>query len=381
MKHLVFTGSGLAALSLVTRLIDNGVADSHLITLIDKDRKENNDRTWCFWEKQEGYFENVVYRKWKQLDFFSNSFASPLPIEPYQYKMIQAADFYKYCLDKIQRHPNVFLLKEDIVSVEAADEQVKIQLVNGAELIYENAIGFNSIPNKYEPRTGDIMLLQHFKGWIIKTDDAVFDNGKATLMDFRVSQQRGTSFVYVLPLDNNRALVEYTLFTELVLEDEEYDIALRNYCKTFLQLQDYEITHEEKGAIPMNNLHYPTQINGMQQIGTAGGQTKASSGYTFQFIQKQSDELAQQLKSGNYRPGLKTAKWRFRFYDHTLLHILYNRQYPGDKIFTTLFRKNPATRVLRFLDNETSLPEELKLLWTLPTWPFLKAAIQKRRTY
>ncbi|MCR6722518.1 MAG: lycopene cyclase family protein [Chitinophagaceae bacterium] len=70
MKHLVFTGSGLAALSLVTRLIDNGVADSHLITLIDKDRKENNDRTWCFWEKQEGYFENVVYRKWKQLDFF-----------------------------------------------------------------------------------------------------------------------------------------------------------------------------------------------------------------------------------------------------------------------------------------------------------------------
>ena len=34
------------------------------------------------------------------------------------------------------------------------------------------------------------------------------------------------------------------------------------------------------------------------QIGTAGGQTKASSGYTFQFIQKQSQQIVDYLIAG-----------------------------------------------------------------------------------
>jgi lycopene beta-cyclase len=67
---------------------------------------------------------------------------------------------------------------------------------------------------------------------------------------------------------------------------------------------------------------------------------------------------------------------RFRFYDSVLLRLISERKLPGDKIFSRLFQQNKPTAVLKFLDNETSIGEELKLISTLPVWPFLKAAIR-----
>ena len=52
---------------------------------------------------------------------------------------------------------------------------------------------------------------------------------------------------------------------------------------------------EEFGIIPMTNADFPFFKNGMYYIGTAGGQTKASTGYTFRFIQKQADAIVEQL--------------------------------------------------------------------------------------
>jgi lycopene beta-cyclase len=49
---------------------------------------------------------------------------------------------------------------------------------------------------------------------------------------------------------------------------------------------------------------------------------------------------------------------------------------PGKKVFTDLFKNNPVQNVLKFLDNETSLSEELKIISSLPTLPFLKAGIR-----
>jgi lycopene beta-cyclase len=143
-----------------------------------------------------------------------------------------------------------------------------------------------------------------------------------------------------------------------------------------LGIEQYTVVEEEFGSIPMTSEKLPFKGNGWQ-IGTAGGQTKASSGYTFQFIQKQSERILQQLLKGKPLAELKFTPARFRFYDNTLLHILYNDTLPGKKIFTRLFQKNKPRQVLRFLDNESSLAEELKIISSLPTWPFLKAALKQ----
>ena len=370
----IFFGAGCAGLSLLTRMLRTGRFNDKKILLVDREQKTKNDRTWCFWEKERGFFEDVVCKKWNTISFFSNDYSSTFPIQPYQYKMIRGIDFYKYCLDEIQRHPNVEIMYGHVNAWERKDLTITLKIDDkDMRLDDEDTVIFNSIYYSSSMGIKTIMLLQHFKGWLIETPSPSFNQEVATIMDFRVHQAHGTSFAYILPLDNNRALIEYTLMTKELLQPGEYDRELSDYLKNILGVKEYTITEQEFGSIPMTNEKFKFSGKGWQ-IGTAGGQTKASSGYTFQFIQKQSEKIVNCLISGNSLKEIKTAPGRFKFYDDTLLHILYHNSFRADKIFTDLFKKNRPQQVLRFLDNESSIIGELKIISSLPAWPFLKAA-------
>lgn len=351
-------------------MLESGRFRDKKILLIDRAPKTSNDRTWCFWEEGDGFFEEIVHRRWERLDFFSDHWSGDLSVSPYRYKMIRGADFYRYCFDRISRAGTVEIQYGEIGPCSARKEGVTLTL-DGKKFSLQADYVFSSL---YRPGKAKFPLLQHFKGWVIETDEPVFDPGRATLMDFRVSQERGTTFSYVLPFSEREALVEYTLFTKEVLTDEQYDAGLSAYINDFIKTANYRVREEETGVIPMTDEVFPFYKDGIFHIGTAGGRTKASTGYTFQFIQKQSQEILELLLAGQTPLGVRKEAGRFRFYDNTLLYILYNNTLAGDRIFSTLFRRNNASRVFRFLDNETSLREELGILSTLPTWPFLKAA-------
>jgi len=371
----IICGAGCAGLSLVMRMIRSGKFNDKKILLLDKERKTKNDRTWCFWEKDMGFFEEVVYRKWDSISFLSNGYSSLMNIAPYQYKMIRGIDFYEYCFREIAEQSNIEVVYGDIKSWHYENSEA-VFTINNQEFRLGNALVFNSI---YEPREvtkKTIRLLQHFKGWVIETNEPSFDTSEATMMDFRVSQQHGTTFAYVLPFSTTSALVEYTLFTKELLRPGQYDNELRNYINTWLGINEYKIKEEEFGIIPMTNEKFSFDGHGWQ-IGVAGGQTKASSGYTFQFIQKQSRQIVDLLIKNKPLGSLPASAKRFRFYDNTLLHILYYEKLPGNEVFTQLFKKNKPQQVLKFLDNESSLKDELKIISTLPTWPFLKAALKQ----
>ena len=396
---LVFLGGGCATLSLLTRLIESGACIDKRFLIIDPSDKKSNDRTWCFWEKGSGYFEKLVHHEWGELDFKQPRFSDSLDMDGYRYKMIRGIDFYEYCLNVLRASGQVDFLQDEITdwSIEKTDSQGEILDSSGEILritgkktekisVKANLI-FNSIPldlGKKQP--GVVNLLQHFKGVIVESDQFNFDPHRATLMDFRVSQTEGTTFIYVLPLSKNKALVEYTLFTADLLSPEQYNQGIADYIGEFLDVTNYKIIEEEFGIIPMTTQRFPWYANGAFNIGTAGGQTKGSSGYTFQFIQKRSAQLAALLQNSSDWSKLKStliqlqgdAK-RFHFYDRVLLNVLAANYYPGDQVFATLFEKNPAHRVFQFLDNETNLLQELQIISTLPTWPFLKAALKSWR--
>jgi len=372
----IFCGAGCASLSLLMRMIRSGKFADKKILLVDKEQKNKNDRTWCFWETQPGFFEDIVYHKWDTISFLSDDFSATTNINPYQYKMIRGIDFYNYCFDEIKKHPGIEILNGSLSAGDFHKEGVTIN-VDDKTLHIDKATIFNSITNLENKQPGEIKLLQHFKGWIIESARAVFDPGVALIMDFRVHQGHGTTFAYVLPFSETKALVEYTLFTKTLLEQQQYDVELKKYLTEILKLENYTILNTEFGVIPMTNRKFEFQNNGVFNIGTAGGQTKASSGYTFQFIQKQSQQIVDCLANGGSLVTIFDPPKRFRFYDNTLLHILYNNKLQGKKIFTSLFQKNKPQSVLRFLDNETTLIEELKIISSLPTVPFLKAALKQ----
>lgn len=367
---IIVLGAGCAGLSLVMRLLQNPDTQHKTILLIDKEPKQQNDRTWCFWEKGEGFFESLITMQWAQLDFYSGTYCGQLDMAPYRYKMIRGIDFYNHCFAVIQQWPNVTVLYDEVLQYDAQTVQLAKGQVNCA-----GALVFSSLYTPPPQKTGRYYLLQHFKGWMVQTEQPHFDVQRATLMDFRVSQAQGASFVYVMPLAPNRALVEYTLFTESLLQPQDYDATLKDYIDQYLNIKAYTVTEQEFGVIPMTSAPIPAMANGVYHIGTAGGQTKASSGYTFQFIQKQAAAIVANIAAGKAPFANRKTHRRFQLYDNTLLHVMANKKMTGDAIFARLFAKNKAAALFKFLDNETTLPEELKIMATVPQAMFIKVAL------
>ena len=179
----IFCGAGCASLSLLMRMIRSGKFADKKILMIDKEAKNKNDRTWCFWETQPGFFEDIVYRKWDTISFLSDDFSATTNINPYQYKMIRGIDFYNYCFDEIKKHPGIEILNGSLTAGYFHKEGVTIN-VDDKTLHLDSATVFNSITNLENKQPGEIKLLQHFKGWVVESAKPVFNPGIASIMDF-----------------------------------------------------------------------------------------------------------------------------------------------------------------------------------------------------
>ena len=342
---IIFLGGGAATLSLLIRLIRSGACADKRFLVIDSSDKKANDRTWCYWEKGTGYFEDVVHRRWSGLSVKNEGVDLDLNFEEglggYEYKMIRGQDFYLYCQEVLQASGQVEFFQASVLDASFANGLLRLNLSSSAEpLIVGADVVFNSIPpdlNRIQD-AGFINILQHFKGITIESPELSLEVDVAQLMDFRTPQTQGTSFFYVMPLEKNKALVEYTLFTPSLLSASEYDAGLKKYISEVMGLSTYSVVEEEFGVIPMTNYRFKFYDHGLFNIGTAGGQTKGSSGYTFRFIQKRSDLIAGLLCSEtNWSSvekklqALEKTPSRFHFYDNVLLNVLWHHYLPGDQ--------------------------------------------------
>ena len=285
MKYdYIIAGSGCAGLSLLYKLLLTPSLQNKSILIVDKDQKKTNDRTWCFWEKKPGLFEAIVHAKWKTLAFLSTDFKKELELKSYTYKMILGIDFYNFVINFAKEFKNVTFLHETIVSIDCNGDYSVLKTLENS---YKAQYIFNST-NLFNPKiTEENSLLQHFKGWVIKTKKPVFNPKIGRLMDFRLSQENGATFMYVLPTSTTEALVEYTLFSPKVLGKESYTLELKKYIKEELKIEDYSIIHQEFGIIPMSLAKFKKNSKeNIVNMGTAGGFTKASSGYTFNSFKK-----------------------------------------------------------------------------------------------
>ena len=377
MKYdYIIAGSGCAGLSLLYKILLTPSLQNKSILVIDKDQKKSNDRTWCFWEKNPGPFESIIYAKWKALQFKSTDFKKELDLQSYTYKMIKGIDFYDFVLKYASKFKKVKFVQETIKSIDSALEN-PVLVTNTNR--YTSKYIFNST-NLFNPIiTQKNSLLQHFNGWVIKTKTNSFNPKIGCLMDFDLSQENGATFMYVLPTSSNEALVEYTLFSPNVLEKETYVRALKKYIKEVLKIENYTIEHEEFGIIPMSLEKFKNNpMKSVINIGTSGGYTKASTGYTFQFIQKNVLDIVKNLIAG--RSPVQRISFKnkiYRWYDRTLIDVLLTNKMSGKEVFTKIFKKNPAYKILAFLGNESTISEDLLIMKSLPTFPFLVSGLKQ----
>ena len=209
---------------------------------------------------------------------------------------------------------------------------------------------------------------------MIETEQAQFDPAVATMMDFRVPQHNDTRFVYVMPFDARKALVEFTVFGSQVLPDDDYRAELRSYLSRILKLDEYQIHEEESGVIPMTEAQFPARMSEhVINIGTAGGSTKPSTGYTFLRIQQQAGHIASALQRTG-QPEAQAHASRFKLYDSIFLNVLDKNRRSGKRVFTDLYQRNPAWRIFKFLDEQTTLTEDLRIMSSTHLPTFTRAA-------
>lgn len=367
----IITGMGASGLMLAYYMVQDPFFKQKKILLLDQQMKSGNDRTWCFWEKGQGILDTILHKKWNYIYFGSDTYKERISIAPYAYKMIRSSDFYTMLIDAISQHDTIKIAYENVTTIE---DQKEYAIVKTDKNSYTALKVFNSIvltkPNLNQTKYP--LLNQHFIGWFIKAEEPVFEEEMAKFMDFTVPQHGNTRFMYVLPLSPTEALLEYTLFSEELLPEQEYEKAIRDYIAR-LGIDQYEITEKEKGCIPMTS--YPFWKHNSKNvihIGTAGGWTKASTGFTFANSQRKVTKLIKFLKE-NEDVSKFEKKTKFWFYDVLFLDVLFMHNELGASLFSTMFQKNKVDKILKFLDEETTLWEDLKITTSLPWIPFLKA--------
>jgi lycopene beta-cyclase len=371
---ILICGGGLAGLSLLYRAMKLGIWVDQEIIVVDRSDKAVNDKTWSFWNKEHSCFDQLIRQQWPELYFVSHDGTKvALKTGDYTYSRINSIDFYEHVLAYLREFPNITFIQSEISSVSSSGQQCTLQT---PEHTYLSTYLFNSVYQQPAPVPGVQYFLQHFKGLRIKVKNSLPRPSEAILMDFRTGQQNGTTFLYVFPMAADELFIEYTLFSKSVLPMEEYDRELRKYIHDVLRISEYEILEEEYGVIPMTDHPFQRFEGNIVHIGTAGGDTRASTGYTFTNTQKTIGKILRSFQSEGH-PFFKNENigLKQQLYDATLLNVLAERRYEGHQLFADLFKQAPAYRIFAFLDGETSLLQDLFIMKSLRVWPFLKCFV------
>ncbi len=371
----IILGAGASGLMLAYRMAKDPYFDDKSILIIDKEDKKINDRTWSFWEKGEGEWDDIIIKTWHKIFFGSSSFSKTIPIAPYRYKSIRSSDFYKHLWHTIHTKSNITFVKDQVEYFKEVGEAVLVKTMTSeytAKKIFNSTVldPYHEEQHKYP------VIQQHFVGWFVKTKAPVFDADVATFMDFTVAQKGNTRFMYVLPIDAHTALFEYTLFSKDLLNYKTYEDAIENYLSS-KHITAYEIIEKEKGAIPMTSYNfYKHNTTSVLNIGTIGGWTKASTGYTFRNTSKKTSQLVAFLKRESDLSKFEKRN-RFWFYDLILLDVLARDNAHGAALFSSLFNKVKVQTIFKFLDEESTIIEDIKIIMGVPPLKFIKAFFKR----
>ena len=348
--NYIIIGGGCAGLSLAYELQINRKLENKSLAIIEPRSNYKRDKTWSFWKVYDHSFNDCVIKNWNSFTINSSSKSRELKTENFPYQSIDSGLFYKKINDELSKNINIKFFK------------------NINEISINNSFIFNSV---VESNLDKSKIWQHFQGVEIETEKNIFDDTVINLMDFNCEQRNNVHFFYTLPFTQKKALIETTWLSNL--EDNsltDYDDQIENYIKLNLGIKKYKINYKEKGAIP---LFYPSYIkeNKKINIGSAGGMTRLSTGYTFLNIQEHSKYISKNIENIE-KAKVYTIKKKYEFLDNVFLKVLkkYPKKMPN--IFFKMFIGSSNT-VIKFLSNKSNVFEDFLIILKMPKWIFIKA--------
>jgi len=375
---ILIAGAGCAGLSLAVHLLDEGASDLEIV-LLDFREVHVRDRTWCYWSVLDHPFQAAVRQSWHRWTVVTPDGHVERGSRFSAYRCVPADGLYDMALERIERSPNVSIVRG--VSVDSFRDAT-----NGVIAVTDNGewtgrLAFDSRPpDPFMVPRGEIHWLQHFVGLEIETAEPAFDPSVATLMDFRVMEDDDIRFMYVLPFDERTALVEKTFFGGEPRPESEYVDSIDSYVRERLGVKSWREVHREKGAIPMSTVSPPApEASRVTNIGTRAGLARPSTGYAFLAIQRQSMCLARHIvDAGLDRPVPRTRPYSraTAFLDRVFLAYLERHPAEAPGMFLRMFKSVAPERLARFLFDGGSTADRLTLMNSLPAGPLMRQALR-----
>lgn len=410
---LIILGGGCAGLSLAMRLADLGEHAPR--TIILESRSEYvHDRTWCFWGGPDAEMGELVSHQWHDFAISTPTERIVRRSEARPYQMIPSDAFYSAAQRKIAQTDRIELLLGTTVTSQPIQSKGKAHGCAEKELWslhYEkgpNGHGGErhalSAPWIVDTRPKQLCglseasrlngetqphLWQSFLGSEIMTTDACFDPACAELMDFSLMTSSVTSsppqilFLYLLPLAENRVIIEATVFDRDRVSAHELEEPLQRMIKKRLGAASFTMLRSEHGILPMGTNLTPTTTAaplatsraaaGLVHAGLTAGGARPSTGYAFQRIQRWAKACAESLGKG--RGPIRHAPDAFIpcAMDALFLRVLDSHPELAPDLFLSLFKKVDPVRIVRFMSDQGHLSDYASIITALPPAPFLKA--------
>ena len=366
----IILGGGASGLQLAYRLSNHTAFANASILILESNNHKGNDRTWCYWETGDGEWDDLLQNQWNKVQFKSKNVNKTIDLGSASYKMLRSKPYYERLHQYLANNKSIQIKYERCIGFVDEGSHVTVSTdrqTYRCSALFNSAFDWNVLDkqNRYP------VLQQHFLGWYIKTPRPLFDTKTAVFMDFTVPQFQETRFMYVLPYTQTEALIEYTLFSKELLDKSEYEDAIRDYLQD-KNITDYQLIEVEQGSIPMCS--YPFWENNSKNvhfIGSAGGWTKASTGFTFKNINRKTTALVNHIAAK--KPLNRFAKKnRFWWYDLLFLDILAKYNHRGASLFSGMFRNNSPKRIFQFLDEQSHFLQELMIMRSFPKLLFVK---------
>ncbi len=346
----VIIGGGCAGLSLAYELEIHEKLKNKTLAIIEPRGKYRRDKTWSFWRVTSHNFDDCVKKNWENFSINIPDKTNYLQCKSSPYQSIDSGLFYEKICNRLNENKNISFFKD------------------ASQIDLRNSFIFNSVPSIKKDHQN---IWQHFCGVEIESKTNFFDDEIFNLMDFNCDQRESVHFFYTLPYSKNTALVETTWLSKINDNSQkDYDKQIKNYIENHLNLKDYNIIYKEEGAIP---LFYPIDKNEKNKIniGTAGGMTRLSTGYTFLNIQEHCKYIRENIENisnvGKYRISTK-----YQFLDEIFLRVLKKHPEKMPDIFFKMFKAPPKT-VINFLSNKSNFFEDLSIILRMPKLTFIKA--------
>jgi lycopene beta-cyclase len=286
--------------------------------------------------------------------------------------MLESHHFYENALGLIGSNANIQLMLGQEVRLAPIKTEHGWYIKTGNLELTATQVLDTRPPKKVSHN--DSVLWQSFVGYEVQTESDCFSPEQMVLMAFDHSFKSGLAFTYILPTTEKKALIEYTVFSENRMSEEELMEGLKKSIGQQIANRPYKILRVEHGILPMGN-KLTTQNNESSYLfaGLFEGAARPSSGYAFQRIQSWANKCAHSMVTKNTLYAFPKEKRLQSFMDGLFLNVIKKNPTMAASLFEDLFRECNLKTVVKFMSDQASISDCLEIIRALPPKPFIEA--------